>query len=543
MLRPFSRVAISTTRLTVTQRTSSRLAAAQRTGWLHTASSSVSDTPEFKPIHEIRSPSYTKSIGDCSRILVSEHTINCPLDYSDLSFGTIEVHATVVDLLPESAESSKITSYLNAGYAPNEMAEQYKKLFNQPTRPTTKSILYLQGGPGFQAPRPNTSLSISSSSKSSWVSSAFSSNFNRLVLLDQRGTGQSTPVTSQTLSFKFTNDQVKKTSDYLTNFRATQICEDAELFRKALHDDTTSWEAVIGQSYGGFCLATYLTTKSPLMIKNALFTGGIPPVYVEDVKEVYDKLWVKVVERNDKFYGVYPGDVEVVKEIVKTLKLKPQNLPRGGVLTARRFLQLGINLGGGPGAFEGLHELFATAFVKDSEGRKVISKNFLRAVEREQPFDTNPIYALLHESIYCERGESSRWAAERSLEEHEVKHLFDYESRCESGDEEVKVYFYGEMVFPWMFEDYEELVGLKEVAEDLARREDWGELYGREKVEARGACAIYHDDMYVDRELSLEVLDKLLVGVEPWITNEYQHSGLRDAGAIIFDKLLEKSKD
>lgn len=126
MLRPFSRVAISTTRLTVTQRTSSRLAAAQRTGWLHTASSSVSDTPEFKPIHEIRSPSYTKSIGDCSRILVSEHTINCPLDYSDLSFGTIEVHATVVDLLPESAESSKITSYLNAGYAPNEMAEQYK---------------------------------------------------------------------------------------------------------------------------------------------------------------------------------------------------------------------------------------------------------------------------------------------------------------------------------------------------------------------------------------------------------------------------------
>ena len=298
-------------------------------------------------------------------------------------------------------------------------------------------------------------------------------------------------------------------------------------------------------SFGGFCLATYLTTGGGAAdkIENAIFTGGIPPVFVDDVKEVYDKLWVKVVERNDKYYEQYPGDVGIVKEIVRALKDDPQKLPGGGVLTARRFLQLGMSLGGGPGAFEGLHELSATAFVDGAEGEKV-SKNFLRAVEKEQPFDTNPIYALLHESIYCDgENKSSRWAAARSLEAHKVRPLFDYESRCESGNDDDKVYFYGEMVFPWMFEDYEELQGLKDVAEDLAQREDWGKLYGEEPVKARGACAVYHDDMYVDRELSLEVLDKLLVGVQPWITNEYQHSGLRDAGAMIFNKLLEKSKD
>ena len=54
---------------------------------------------------------------------------------------------------------------------------------------------------------------------------------------------------------------------------------------------------------------------------------------------------------------------------------------------------------------------------------------------------------------------------------------------------------------------------------------------------------MYFDDMYVDRELSLKALDDSLPGIKPWITSDYQHSGLRDAGALIFRKLMDLSKN
>ena len=39
------------------------------------------------------------------------------------------------------------------------------------------------------------------------------------------------------------------------------------------------------------------------------------------------------------------------------------------------------------------------------------------------------------------------------------------------------VYFTGEMVFPWMFEDFAYLRPYKEAADLIARKADWGPLY------------------------------------------------------------------
>ena len=39
------------------------------------------------------------------------------------------------------------------------------------------------------------------------------------------------------------------------------------------------------------------------------------------------------------------------------------------------------------------------------------------------------------------------------------------------------VYFTGEMVFPWMFEDFDELVPLRETADMIANIDDWPSLY------------------------------------------------------------------
>ena len=58
---------------------------------------------------------------------------------------------------------------------------------------------------------------------------------------------------------------------------------------------------------------------------------------------------------------------------------------------------------------------------------------FLLEVEAaQQQFETNPIYWLLHEAIYCDgsecspsRGQASDWAAQRVLAEEGVQARFD----------------------------------------------------------------------------------------------------------------------
>ena len=61
----------------------------------------------------------------------------------------------------------------------------------------------------------------------------------------------------------------------------------------------------------------------------------------------------------------------------------------------------------------------------------------------------------------------------------------------------------GEMVFPWMFDDFAALRPLRGAAEALAAREWWSPLYSTialSTTSAPVASATYYDDMYVDFE-------------------------------------------
>lgn len=51
-------------------------------------------------------------------------------------------------------------------------------------------------------------------------------------------------------------------------------------------------------------------------------------------------------------------------------------------------------------------------------------------------------------------------------------------------------------------------------------------------------------DMYVDFDAVMKVTKRgnPLENCKVWISNEYQHSGLRDDGAMIFNKLLGMAK-
>ena len=101
--------------------------------------------------------------------------------------------------------------------------------------------------------------------------------------------------------------------------------------------------------------------------------------------------------------------------------------------------------------------------------------------------------------------------------------------------------FRGEMVYPWMFEDYAHLRSLAPAANILAEKTDWPTLYDPERLSSNTvpcAALIYDNDMYVERRFSVETAE-CIAGMKTWITNEYEHNGLRADGARIFTRLLD----
>ena len=95
--------------------------------------------------------------------------------------------------------------------------------------------------------------------------------------------------------------------------------------------------------------------------------------------------------------------------------------------------------------------------------------------------------------------------------------------------------FLGEMVFPWMFEQYPQLVSLREVAELLAQKEDWPMLYDVERLrrnEVPVVAVVYEGDMFVEMKFSLETA-AVIQNLKVFRTNDFFHSGLYDSDCIL----------
>jgi len=239
---------------------------------------------------------------------------------------------------------------------------------------------------------------------------------------------------------------------------------------------------------------------------------------------VYRATFHRVREQNSLFFDRYPDAQELSDSIADRLAASPVTLPNGDALTPRRFQQLGISFGSSDG-FEQIYYLLERAMMNPPD----LSLSFLRAVEGCGSFDTNPLYAILHEAIYCQET-ASNWSAHRIRDEFPE---FQYETGR-------PLRFTGEMVYPWMFEEYGQLAPIREAANILAARDDWPRLYdiqtlGKNSVPA--AAVVYYDDMYVERPFSEESARKI-PGLKLWITNQYEHNGLRADGERILDRLI-----
>ena len=398
-------------------------------------------------------------------LIAIEHTFDVPLDHDDVNGERISVFA-------------------------REMAH--------PDGRDRPFLVFLQGGPGFEGTRPTRNPN-----GPGWLDRALE-DF-RILMLDQRGTGRSSPIGD--LSGRAPHDQ----AEYLAHFRADSIVRDAEWIRGELTAEPWS---VLGQSFGGMCVTTYLSL-APSGLREAFITGGLPALGPR-IDEVYARTYALVLERNRRYYERYPGDRDRVLRLHERIESEGLELPSGDRLTWRRFRQLGQMLGMSDGA-EHLH--YILELPPDSPA-------FRHDLEDAVLFARNPIYAVLHEASWADGG-ATRWSAERMLpSEFDAPHLFT-----------------GEHVYPWMFEDYGALAPLREAAQLLAERE-WPRLYDPdvlERNEVPVAAAVYADDMYVERGFSEETA-ALIRGARVWITNEYQHNGLRVEGARVLGRLIDLAR-
>ncbi len=305
-------------------------------------------------------------------------------------------------------------------------------------------LVFLQGGPGFPGPRPLTNTG--------WIKRALDDY--HVLLLDSRGNGRSSVVLPQTLARR---GNARAQADYLMHFRADSIVRDAELIRRQLVDEETPW-SVLGQSYGGFCAVHYLSA-CPHGLTEAFITGGLPPLSCSP-DDYYRHTYPEVQRKTRKFFARYPADVELCARIMEHLHRHDVALPTGGRLTVRRFQQVGFMLGFDDG-MENLHYLLESAFCFGADGDE-LSTPFLRTLENSQSFETNPIFAVLHEMCYTQQA-AARWSAERVR--GEFPDMDWAPGRPPS--------FTGEMIYPWMFDDYPGLRPLRDVAELLAQEDRW----------------------------------------------------------------------
>lgn len=408
-------------------------------------------------------------------------------------------HEFSVPLDHDSPSEEQLTIFAREVIAPGKEDQQL---------PT---LLFLQGGPGYASPRPT--------GRSGWLKRAMQDY--RVLLLDQRGTGRSTPVLTQTLTALASPTEQ---ADYLKHFRADSIVRDAEWIRQELLGEDSRW-TILGQSYGGFCAVHYLSSF-PESLAAVLITGGLPPLE-RPVDDVYRATYRRLLSKNHAYYQRYPEDRRRALEIAAHLAEATVHLPEGDVLTPHRFQQLGLGFGSSDG-FENTHYLLEAAFVPGKQGKE-LSYPFLKGFSQSFAFDTSPIYAVLHESIYCQ-GSASCWSAQRLREEFP-----EFEIQPNQ-----PVLFTGEMIYPWMFEEVGALKPLKAAAELLADYQDWPPLYNTQILKHNPvpcAAAIYYDDMYVEKQYSEETASSIK-GMRSWITNEHEHSALRMHGEKVLDRLL-----
>ena len=297
----------------------------------------------------------TTTIRRLLDLTVEEHTLTVPLVWGDpTDTRTIDIFARVV-----TREGGERLPYL----------------------------VFLQGGPGHEAPRP-----FHSSTSPAWLDEALA--HYRVVMLDQRGTGLSTPVGDADLE-----RGSAAVAEYLTHLRADAIVRDCEAMREHLSAETWS---VLGQSFGGFTTLAYLSTDSD-SLADVFITGGLSTVD-RHPDEVYALCYDKMRAASERYYRRFPEHRDVMRRLVDQAAAGEIVLPDGEVVSPSRLRSVGSALGTNDG-WQTVWSLLE---------RDPASNAFRHDLMHAMPYGgRNPLYFAFHESSYAS-GHATRWSAERT---------------------------------------------------------------------------------------------------------------------------------
>lgn len=449
-------------------------------------------------------------------LLVTEYLFSVPLDYRDPSGKQIQLFAR---------GATKYEVPIN----PQQL--QFQSSLNRPW------FVFLQGGPGFGNPEPQDSS----------LTRFLLNRGYQVLFLDYRGVGLSTPVTADTAPTPDASPEEQ--FEYLKLFRQLDNVRDCEAVRKCLTDnldDSKRKWSIFGQSFGGFVCLSYLS-HHPEGLNEVFMTGGLAPIS-KTPEQVYRATFQKVFERNMAYYRKFPEDVGAVRTIAGFLHSRPEKgvrLPGGGLLTARRLLTVG-HMFGLHGGLDNVHSMILRMNM-DLEQFGFLTRPTLLQFESYLPFDTAPIYAVLHEAIYCyKKGVASDWAAQRVGQQLEHFRWLDPEfSAFDSGDARTPLCFSGEMIFPFMFDDYPELQRMKEAAEALAKYDAWDDLYDEARLRVNQVpvyAASFTEDMYVESELARDTARRVSL-IKVLETNTMYHNALRARPDEVLPQLFKLRDD
>jgi len=410
-------------------------------------------------------PTTTRRMLD---LRIDDHTLTVPLNWANPRDGrTIDIHASVI-----TRDGGERLPYL----------------------------VFLQGGPGNETPRP-----FAAPFSPPWLEAALKEH--RVVMLDQRGTGKSTPVTDEILT-----EGTAAVVERLQLLRADSIVRDAEALRE--HLGAPSW-STLGQSFGGFTTLAYLSTDAA-SLDRVFITGGLSAVG-RPPGEVYAATFSKMRTANEAYYRRFPEHRDAVRRLVDLAGEGQIVLPDGEVVSISRVRSLGMLLGSDHG-WQTLWSLL------DQEPATNAFRHDLAAA---MPFTgRNPLYYVFHESSYAD-GHSTNWAAEAVEPEdfHADPTLLTGEHVRRDWADTVPAFQ------PW-----------REVVDAMAQV-SWPQLYDADVIAGAGvggAAAVYVNDLFVPYEFSMETA-ALLPEVKVWATSEHEHSGLRTGPVLA--KLLDLAHD
>jgi hypothetical protein len=182
----------------------------------------------------------------------------------------------------------------------------------------------------------------------------------------------------------------------MAHFRADNIVRDAEDIKNALtlmpSDDADPRPLWLRLGATGWRLSSHARTCSDHVAPRHLFANRRDCAHADTVPIASTRSDLGSSERSEleSIMEMYPWRYcSWVKKTVQTLIEKPVTLPSGSELRARRFLQIGMSLGGSPSSFANIHRLLSNAFVNPDDD-SALTRAFLKVMDSEQPFDDHP---------------------------------------------------------------------------------------------------------------------------------------------------------